>query len=241
MEKTKLARATDNIVRAVAIWLLSAIIIRYFIKELYILLSLATVITAVLTLIISKLTRKKKINAQKLKKSAEVMNELIVTDATDFALKLSFALGGENLGDAVVTQNTLFYPFFCGKLGLDKLNYAYNLALARKKKLIILCSATTSDVEKNLNLFSEIPVAVLTQNKTYDFLCEHNLVPEIKKRPKKKISLSRTAFSRSKIKGYLFTALVLLVTAAFSPYSLVCVVIAAFNIAMSIMCEATGY
>lgn len=241
MEKSKLAVAIDEFIRAVAIWLLSAICIRYAIKELYAIILIATAITMLATLLIRYYYAKKNVSYEKIKKTDEAMRELIVADRKDLLLSLSEAVCGNMLEDAIETEHTIIYPYFYGRLPLDKLNYAYNLARSNDKKLLVLCESVSTEVEKNIDLFSDIPVSLLNKNKTYAFLEEHQLLPATKKRAKKKASIFKVMLKRSKIKGYLATALILLVTAAFSPYSLLCIIMAAFNITMSILCEVKGY
>lgn len=241
MEKSKLAVAIDELIRAAAIWLLSAICIRYAIKELYVIILLATAITMLATLLIRYYYGKKNLTYEKIKKTDETMRELIVADRSNLLLSLSKAVGGSVLEDVIATKHTVIYPYFYGRLPLDKLSYAYNLARNNGKKLLVLCESTSPEVEKNIDLYSDIPVSILNKNKTYAFLENYKLLPETKKRVKKKASIFKIMLKRSKIKGYLAAALILLVTAAFSPYSLLCIIMAAFNITMSILCEVKGY
>ena len=239
MEKTKFAIAVDEIVRSVAIWLLSAIIIRYFIKQLYLIILIATAATVLITLLIRRYLAKKNLSGAKLKKCDDAMNELIVMDRTELIEKIAAATNGKVSSDAILADKTLIYPYFYGKLPLDKLNYAYNLAISLDTRLLILCADLSADAESHLDLFSDTPITVLRKNQTYEFLEKYDLVPTNKSRPKKKFS-AKKLFSRSKIKGYLLASLVLLITASFSPYGLLCIIFASFNIAMSIMCEVQG-
>ncbi|MCH5164738.1 MAG: hypothetical protein J1F36_06965 [Clostridiales bacterium] len=240
MEKSKLAIAADEILRAATIWLLSAICLRYLIKELYLIILIATSITMLATLLIRHYYSKKNMTAKNIKQTDDAMRELLVSDRSALLDKLSNALGGYVASNAVISQNTVIYPYFYGKLPLDKLNLAYNAALGNNKKLIILCAETSAEVEKNLDLFSDIPVAILRKNQAYAFLQKYGLLPETKVRPKKKLHFLKNALKKSKIKGYLSAALILLVTAAFSPYALLCIIAAAVNITMSILCEVKG-
>ncbi len=241
MEKTKLAIATDEIIRAVAIWLMSAIIIRYFIKELYLIILIATAITMLITMLIRIYYGKKNLTKEKQKRTNDVLRELMTISRDDLLLRLSEATGGNAVNDAVLTAGTVIYPYFYGKLPLEKLNHAYNLALTEHKKLLIICSEISTDVEKNVEMFSETPLAILTKNKAYEFLDKYKLLPEVKCRSKKKIKIFKAALRKTKIKGYLLTAIVLLFTAAFSPYAILCIIAAAVNITMSILCEVKGY
>ncbi len=241
MEKSKLAIASDEIIRAVAIWLFSAIVIRYFIKELYLIILIATAVTMLLTLLIRTYYGKKNLSKERQIKTANTLRELMTMDNGKLLTDLANAVNGSIDSDAIVTLRTVIYPYFYGKFPLEKLNHAYNLALKENKKLLIVCTELSVEAEKNLELFSDIPVSVLTKNKTYNFLDKYGLLPEVKTRHKRKIRLLKSALKKTKIKGYLFTALVLLFTAAFSPYALLCIVAAAVNITMSILCEVKGY
>lgn len=240
MEKSKLAIAADEILRAAALWLLSAICLRYAIKELYLIILIATAITMLATLLIRHYYSKKNLAAKNIKQTDDAMRELLVADRSELLDKLSNALSGYVDSSTVISQNTAIYPYFYGKLPLDKLNFAYNTARNNNKKLIILCSDTSAEVEKNLDLFSDIPVAILRKNQAYAFLQKYGLLPETKIRHRKKLHLLKNALKKSKIKGYLSAALILLITAAFSPYALLCIIAAAVNITMSIMCEIKG-
>lgn len=240
MEKSKLAIAVDEFMRAAAIWLLSAICIRYAIKEFYLVIPIATAVTMLATLIIRHYYKQKNVSAEKIRKTDEIINELTVMDRKTLLEQISHAIDGKTIDDYIVCQNTVIYPFFYGKLNIEKLNQVYNIAVANNKKLLILSSEQNDEIDKKLYLFSQIPVAVITKTQSFDFLSYHDVLPQIQKRPKKKRSLTKSILSKSKIKGYVITAIVLLLTASFSPYALVCAFFAAINITLSILCEVIG-
>lgn len=240
MEKSKFAYYADEILRSIAIWLMSAICLRYVIKPLYLIIILATAITMLITLLLRLYYAKKNISREKIRQIDEAMQELLIADRGKFLLSLASALGGRIMGDGVSAGHTIIYPYFCGKMSLEKLNEAYNLALDDKKRLLILCDDVSSEVTKNLPLFSEVPVSVLKKSESYAFLLKYSLVPKSKERPKKRTPFWKTILKKSKIKGYLTAAVILLISASFSPYAILCIIASAFNIAMSILCEAKG-
>ncbi|MBE5731051.1 MAG: hypothetical protein E7350_03795 [Clostridiales bacterium] len=240
MEKSKLAIAVDELLRAAAIWLLAAICIRYSIKELYLIILLATAITMLATLLLRSYYGKKNVSKQRNRQIDEAMGELLVLHRGTLLDSLAKAVDGIVEQSAVVTKNTVIYPYFYGKLPLEALNQAYNLAFTKSKKLLVLCSEHSAEIEKNLHLFSGIPVAIANKKQTYELLEKYGIVPQIQQRPKKKIHLTKAALKKSKIKGYLTAALILLITASFSPYALLCIIFAAINITLSILCEVKG-
>ncbi len=240
MEKSKLAYFTDELLRSLAIWLLSAITLRYAIKELYVIILAATAITLLVTMLLRGYYRKKDITRKKLKHTDEVMRELMTADRTLLLEKIANAINGTVEQDCVTTNGAVVYPYFYGKFPLEKLNAVYNFALGKQKKLIVLCAEISADVDKNLELFDETKVAVLDKKKTYEFLKKQNILPTCKKRAKRKNSFVRSALKKSRIKGYLSAALILVFTASFSPYSVLCIIAAAVNITMSILCETIG-
>lgn len=240
MEKSKTAIYIDEIMRAIAIWLLSAISLRYFIKELYLIILLATAITMLIILLLRAYYAKKNITKSKIKHIDDCFRELLAVNHGKLLDSLCTALNGTKLGNGVCTQHTYVYPYFCGKLQLENVNYAYNVALENEKKLLILCAETSREVDTYSEIFSETSVSILKKKETYAFLAKYNLLPSIKSRPKKKAKLLKAALKKSKIKGYLFAAFILILTAAFSPYALLCIVAASANITMSILCEIKG-
>ncbi len=194
-----------------------------------------------LTVLLMRLYFKKKdMSKAKQKQIADCMRELMTADRSNLLEQLAMATNGFIQNDAIMSGNTCIYPYFFGKLSIEKLNIAYNLAIKNNKKLLVLCSETTVEIEKNIELFSETPISILSKDQAYSFLSKYGLLPEIKIRSKKRTHLLKAALRKSKIKGYLFTAIILLFTAAFSPYAILCIVAAAFNITMSILCEIKG-
>lgn len=240
MEKSKLAIAVDELLRVVTIWLLAAICIRYAIKELFLVILLSTAITMLATLLLRGYYGKKNVSKKRIRQIDEAMNELLVLPRNTLLDSLAKAVDGIVEQSAVVTKNTIIYPYFYGRLPLETLNEVYNLALAKNKKLLVLCSEHSTEIDKNLHLFSGIPVAITYKKQTYEFLEKYSTVPQIQQRPKKKMNLVKAALKKSKIKGYLTAALVLLITASFSPYALLCIIFAAINITLSILCEVKG-
>ncbi len=240
MEKTKFAYYTDEIMRSVAIWLIGAISLRYVIRPLYLIIIVATAVTMLLTLLIRALLKKRNVSKEKLKKIDDCMRELMTLSPVALNAELAKAVDGEELGCTVSCKNTVIYPHFCGALSVERLNEGYNLALKEGKRLLVLTSEMSREAEKNLDLFSEIPVTVLKKEQSCEFLKRFNLLPKCKIRPKKKGHLLSAAFKRSKIKGYVSAAVVLMLTATFSPYAILCIIAASLNIAMSVVCEVKG-
>ena len=203
MEKTKFAVIIDEILLTLAIWLLSAICIRYTVKQLYLIILFATLITVVVMLIIRRYKDKKNLSRYKVKRTNDVMDELTVMDSEALLNLINKGLNGLITNGYVISGKTVIYPYFYGKLTLKNLNYAYNFALSLNKRLIILCNETSPEVDNKLHLFCKTDVAILQKNQTYQFLDKYNIVPTPQKRAKKKIPLYKTALSKSKIKGYL--------------------------------------
>ncbi|MBR2967453.1 MAG: hypothetical protein IKC35_01585 [Clostridia bacterium] len=240
MEKTKFAIIIDEMLLTIAIWLLSAICIRYVFKQLYLIILLATIITIVVTIIIRRYKDRKNLSRYKVQRTNDVMDELTVMDSNELLALINRGVKGSIMDSYVIKGKNVIYPYFYGKLPLKNLSCAYNFALSQNKRLIILCDETNPEVDNKLHLFCKIDVAILRKNQTYQFLDKYFIIPEPQKRSKKKIPLYKTALAKSKIKGYLLTALVLLISASFSPYALVCIICASVNIALSILCEIKG-
>lgn len=240
MEKTKFAYCADEMLRFVAIWFLSAICLRYVVQRLYLVIILATAVTLLLTLLIRALLRKKRETNERQRQLDAAMDELLTVDRHELLNSICSVVGGTILGQTVVHGKTLIYPCLLASLTTDKLNEGYNLAVKEKKRLLILTNTISREVEKNLALFSEIPVAVLNRGQSCALLNKYGLLPQCKERKRKRRSLIAIALQRSKLKGYLIAAVVLLVSATFSPYAILCIIAASFNIAMSILCEVKG-
>lgn len=240
MEKTKFAIGVDEVLRTVAIWLLSAVILRYFIKEIIVIVVLATVVTALITFLLHRYYAKKNLSLGKIRQMDDAMRELIVCDREALLSKLANSVGGNIDGEAIITSNVVIYPYFFGKLPIETLNQKYNAAKKKGKKLLILCNDVSQEVEKNASLFCDIPVKILRKRESYAFLDKYQALPETVKRPKKRTTFFKTALKKSKIKGYLACAILLLLTAAFSPYAILCVIAASINITLSILSYAKG-
>lgn len=230
MVKSKLAYIVDEFAIAFAIWLLFAVSLGYALNGA--LSMLISVIPACATLLVARKLDKKRHAKHISKQTVDLTMAQLCVQADSVTLhKLAEKLGCEIRDCVCIGKHTAIAVHFNGALTLARLACAYSISKDANVRLLILCNECNQETQKYLAFIDNC--SVITKHRAYEFLSKLNLLPQVsyrKRRPK-------ITLSSAKSKAFLFSAVALSVTAAFSPYALICIVAAAANLTLAILCK----
>lgn len=232
MVKSKIAYVIDRFAMAVSVWLLAAVCLSYALGGA-ISAIIAVVPSAIVAIAINSVDRKKYRNKVSERDIDLVMAELTVISDSQTLQNVANKIGCEIYNEICLGSHTAIAVHFNGSLTLERLTAAYSSAKQKGKRLLVLCKECNQETRKNLYLFENC--SVLTKRRSYQLLSKLNLLPPVTPRKKRKITLDK-----SKGKAFLLTGATLAVTAAFSPYSLFCIALAAANITLALLCKLKG-
>lgn len=223
----------QSILRITLIYSLTFIWIRYFIRELWLSLVLSGVITIVLDILIRIITKRKDNKSNmKIKEKEEAENMFLSLTTSSNFMTFFLNLAKKENQKAIKKKNyillenpenkTLFYPFMSAN-ELSKDDIAKIIILANKEKadkIVITCG----DINKEAFSFSKslnIPIILLDKFSTYNELYKYyDCFPEItlSYQKSKKLAFKEMlafSFNKSRTKGYVLSAIVLLISTFF--------------------------
>lgn len=215
------------------IFLLTFVWIRYFIHKLLLATLISLIVTTILYIILYFLTRKRK-NKENLKiKEKEEAENIFLTLAcnskrADFFYKLA-SKKHENIKkfkDYLIinhedgTKTLLYYDLNFNTLNIPTFIEIYNKIKHKAEKAVILCYAYDKQVKTFANNF-DMKFLIFDRFETYQRLYKfYDTYPEIKEKYKKDKLLTfkdfvAYSFNKKRAKGYLISALLLVLSALF--------------------------
>ncbi|GHV00971.1 hypothetical protein FACS1894211_09710 [Clostridia bacterium] len=246
----------DFILSRAVIFVLAFIWIRYYADGLWVAVFAASAVTALVSLILSLLSRRKKkkkdLSAKDIKHAESVMTQLIFMENTRvlsfFAAFLKKHYNCMSTGECVLAETgaeatLIFTAFKHAPLSPDDLARVYIAAQKYSADKILIftngCAPATTEAARRL----QKPRAIL-QNAadTYKFLKAYETFPEITvqveppKRRKKFKFLLAAALSRKNAKSYLFGALFMVAGSFFIPYNLYYLMSASVFLSLALLC-----
>lgn len=207
--------------------------VRYFVSKLALAMLISVIITAVLYLILYFLTKKRK-NREGLKikekEDAENMFLSLACNAkrVDFFVKLASKKHSnlKKFKDYVLishednTKTLLYLNFSFNNLTIPCFVEIYNKIKGKAEKVVILCYSYDKEVKSFANNF-DIKFLIFDRFETYQRLYKfYDTYPEIKEKYKKDKLLTfkdfvAYSFNKKRAKGYLISAMLLVLSALF--------------------------
>lgn len=239
------------LIKFILIFMIFFIWLRYYLKSTLSALAISTICSAVVLLIIKSLTKGHEFNqALKAKQKQEAQSmffSLIKTKDYDFFYRLVKTRNNNVLKKRIYTviqneNNTIMlYPYLkINKLSQDDILSIYQTAKKEKVDKVVICAI---EIDQNCINFSkslEKDFVLLDQYMTYQYLfSEYDFYPEIttQAEPQKKAKqFLQFAFSKVKAKGYLLSALILLMISFVFKQNLYYCIVATLLLFFALIC-----
>ncbi len=223
----------QSLLRAILIFSLTFIWVRYFIHALWLSILLSCLITMVLDIFIRFITKRRNNKSNmKIKEKEEAENMFLSLATSSNYMTFFLNLSKKENPNATKKKNyiilenpenkTLFYPFMSAN-ELSKDDIAKIIILANKEKagkIVITCGEINKEAfsfSKSLN----IPIILLDKFSTYNDLYKYyDIFPKITLtyQKSKKLAFKEMlaySFNKSRTKGYFLSAIVLLISTFF--------------------------
>lgn len=241
MEKTKLSKIIDNLFLVLIVFVTTFLWVRYHEHNTLLILLYSSVITIIfcltLCLFLKIKNKKKSLTAKHARQIELLAQKLIFATQSDVIKIFEHALKKRDISYTKTTkylafdQNLIVPIFYKTKVDENSLLEVL-LSLKTKKvsaKLVCICACDFDSTAKTLaSKFTHYNILLYDKKQTYTVFFKpvkyevENIVTKKQKTPFKQkiIALTNVAFNKKRFKGYMLSAIVLLIASYFMRYSL---------------------
>lgn len=237
----------DTVLTLIALFMFATIVCGYFTRNGTVTVAFSVVFAVCVTFFIGLFSQKRKAPAIKKKKLTDIMNKFVFSPqnySSEFILNaIRKKHDTEENNGFIIAGKTAFCPKFTGEeISNAELARLYGAAAELGVKRLVIMSSHGADAKaaENLPLLCEPSAEIWDFAEVYDFLCAVGCEPtqtmKIKPRKKRFGAVFATALKRENARRYLFSAIVMLVSARFMPYAPLYIVFSSLSVVLAMLC-----
>lgn len=243
MTYRKSIRFVDDLFLSFAIFILIFVWCRYFLHSMIGSLVLSVILTILLSVSIVALKQRKQTTKQdaelNYKNIDDAMTYLLLSSNNEIVTMLNSKIQGKICGKIIIKDNDIYYPYFEDKVFTANTLYKILKTFPPEYNLILMAINFDLDTVRLASQIKSITITLISKTKLMEY------IPKVidistKIAPKKKNSLKDylMLFIRPENeKGYLFSALYILLACLIMPHTLYYIIFITFLLSLAIVCH----